>query len=306
VFPFNPGDELGAPTSIGTLRGLPLQLQLSRTMVAGWMGIFLLATFGAASAQPAPHRVVSLNLCADQLLLALADRDQIASLSPLVGDRSISFLADKAAGIPVNEGKGEAILFDGADLVLAATYGSQVQRELLERQGVAVMRLDPWESLADGLAQIRDVAARLGHPERGDRLIADIDASLARAKDIVTGSRSILTFYRRGWVPGSDSLIGELLRHMGFRLHQDALGLAQGGVARLESIVASPPDYMLMDEVVGQNLDNGSALLSHPALAHVVPPERRLIIPGQLAICGGPATPATIDALAAEVRAKVR
>jgi iron complex transport system substrate-binding protein len=306
VFPFNPGYELGAPTSIGTLRDLALLLQLPRMTAATWAGIFLLAAAPDASAQPAPHRVVSLNLCADQFLLALADRDQIASLSPLVQDRSISFLADKATGIPVNEGKGEAIVFAGADLVFAATYGSQVQRELLERQGFAVMRLDPWESLADGRGQIREVAARLGHPERGERLIGDIEASLTRAKNIVEGSRSILTYYRRGWVPGSDSLIGELLRHMGFALHQDALGLAGGGVARLESIVASPPDYMLMDEVVGQSLDNGSVLLMHPALARVVPPERRLIIPGALAICGGPSTPAAIDALAAEVRAKVR
>jgi iron complex transport system substrate-binding protein len=245
-------------------------------------------------------------LCADQLLLALADRDQIASLSPLVGDPALSFLADNAGRIPTNEGRGEAILFKGADLVFAATYGSRIQRELLEGQGVPLMTLDPWNSLAEGRAQIRAVAMRLGHPERGEQLVGEIDSALARSSGIVRGSSSILTYYRRGWVPGSDSLISEILRHMGFRLHQEALGLGQGGVARLESIVASPPDYLLIDDVVGQSLDNGSALLVHPALALAVPPERRLIIPGKLAICGGPATPATIDALVAEVRAKVR
>jgi iron complex transport system substrate-binding protein len=236
----------------------------------------------------------------------LADRDQIASMSPLVRDRQISYLADKAGTLPTNAGRGEAILFSGADLVFAASYGSHVQRELLERQGLPVMTLDPWESLASGRAQIRAVAARIGHPERGESLIAEIEAALARSRGIVRGPRSILTYYRRGWVPGSDSLVSEILRHMGFTLHQEALGLGQGGVARLESIVATPPDYLLIDDVVGQSLDNGSALLVHPALALAVPPQRRLVIPGKLAICGGPSTPATIDALAAEVRAKVR
>lgn len=281
-------------------------LQLSATRAAIRIAISLLAVLAGSSAQAAPRQIVSLNLCADQLLLALADRDQIASLTPLVTDRSLSYLADRAVGLPVNQGRGEAILFEGADLVLTASYGSHVQRDLLQRHGLDLMLLDPWQGLADGKAQIRAVAARVGHPERGERLVAEIDEALARAANIVAGHRSVMAYYRRGWVPASDALVNELLRHMGFRLHQGALGLEQGGVARLESIVASPPDYLLVDEVAGQGLDQGSALLMHPALARAVPPERRLVIPGRLEICGGPATPATIDALAAEVRAKVR
>jgi iron complex transport system substrate-binding protein len=261
---------------------------------------------GAATAQPMPRRVVSLNLCADQMLLALADRDQIASLSPLVTDRSISYLADNAAGLPVNAGKGEAILFSGADLVLAGSYDQQARIALLQRQGIDVLMLDPWNDLQRGREQIRMLARRLGHPERGEAMIARIDEALERAKDLVPKRRSILTYDRRGWVPASHSLIGELLRHLGFALHQDVLSLEQGGIARMESIVATPPDYMLTDDDAGQVVDNGSALFVHPALAGAVPQERRLAIPGRLAICEGPSTPALIDALAEQVQAKVR
>jgi iron complex transport system substrate-binding protein len=267
----------------------------------------IVAVLAAASPAPAQlRRVVSLNLCTDQLLLALADREQIASLGPLVRDRSISFLAEDAADVAVNDGRGETILFSGTDLVLSGSFGSRPRLELLQRQGLEVMVLDPWRSLDHGREQIRALAQRLGHPERGEALIGQIDSALARAKDIVPAKRSVLTYYRRGFVPASDSLISEILRHMGFSLHQEALGLRRGGVARLESVVASPPDYTLMDDVVGRSVDNGSALLVHPALLDAVPPERRLVIPGRLAICGGPATPAAIDALAAEVRAMVR
>lgn len=276
----------------------------------GYVRALLILVLGIAAspvmAVGKPQRVVSLNLCADQLLLTLADREQIRSLSPLVRDRSISFLANQAADIPVNDGHGETILFSGADLVLAGRYDSHPKRELLQRQGLDVMVLDPWHSLEHGREQIRTLAQRFGHPERGERLIAELDDALARAKNTVKGSRSILTYYRQGWVPAADSLINELLRHMGFALHQERFGLHAGGIVRLESIVASPPDYALMDDILGQTVDNGSALLVHPALAAAVPPERRLVIPGRLAICGGPATPAAIDALTAEVRAKVR
>jgi iron complex transport system substrate-binding protein len=283
-------------------------LQLPRTRVLAWVRLSLSIALLAVPALPAgalPKRVVSSNLCTDQFVLALADRSQILSLSPLAQDSTISFLATEAASLPMNGGRGETIVFSGADLVLAGP-DSHLRRGLLESQGLPVAVLDPWRDLAHGREQIREVAMRLGHPERAERLVAEIDAALERSRSIVRPRRSILTYYRRGWVPSSDSLVSELLRHMGFTLHQEAVGLARGGVARLEPIVSSPPDYLLMDEIAGRSIDNGSALLVHPALIAAVPPDRRLAIQDKLAICGGPATPAMIDALAAQVRDKVR
>ncbi|MCB8822282.1 ABC transporter substrate-binding protein [Microvirga rosea] len=282
------------------------QLCLGRILRLIGLASLMLATAALDVAAQAPTRVVSLNLCADQLLLALADRNQIASLSPLARDPSISFLHKEAEQLPINNGKGEAILFSGADLVLAGSFGQQSRTALLRRQGLEVLALSPWGSLAQGREQIRTVAGRLGHPERGEALIAAIDAAFERTKNRVPGRHSILTYYRRGWVPASDSLISELLKHAGFSLHQDVLGLRRGGVARLESIVENPPDYLLMDDDAGKTVDNGSTLLSHPALAQAVPPSRRLLVPGMLTICGGPSTPDLIDRLGAEIRARVR
>src|SRR5260370_39386923 len=48
----------------------------------------------ASSTGRAGPRVASLNLCADQLILLLADRSDIASLSPLAFDPDLSYLAD--------------------------------------------------------------------------------------------------------------------------------------------------------------------------------------------------------------------
>jgi iron complex transport system substrate-binding protein len=281
--------------------------QLRRCVVHWFAGaLACLLVSASATAGSAPRRVVSLNLCADQLLLALADPGQILSLSPLARDGTISYLAERAGAFPVNEGRGEAILFSGADLVLAGPFEPHAKRELLLRQGLAVMVLGPWRSLDQGRDQIRALAERLGHPERGEALIRRIDEALAKARGSVRGAPSILIYYRGGWVPTSASLVGEILRALGFTLHQDALGLAQGGVARLESIVASPPDYLLMDEAAGTAMDNGSALLAHPALAAAVPDGRRLRMPSRLSICEGPATAAMIERLVSEARAKVR
>jgi iron complex transport system substrate-binding protein len=96
------------------------------------------------------------------------------------------------------------------------------------------------------------------------------------------------------------------LMQMGFTPHQEALGLGAGGVARLEAIVTSPPDVMLVDAESQQAVDNGTALFAHPALAAAVPAGRRLAVSGRLTICGGPSTPAMVEALSAEAKAKLR
>jgi iron complex transport system substrate-binding protein len=270
------------------------------------LGGTALLVAGAVQAQPVPGRIASLNLCTDQLLLALADRSQIASLSRLARDPSLSFMAAEAAGIPQSDGGAETLLFDGPDLILAGTYGRQEQALLLRRQGFEVLALGSWSSLEDGRAQIGGLARRLGHPERGEALIARIDAALERVRGIVPGKRSILVYERGGWVAAARSPLNEILANMGFSLHQGALGLPMGGAVRLEAIVTAPPDFLLVDAGSAEVRDNGTALFAHPALAEAVPPERRLAISGRLTICGGPSTPEAIDALRAEVIAKVR
>src|SRR5262249_40951345 len=46
--------------------------------------------------------------------------------------------------------------------------------------------------------------------------------------------------------------------------------------------------------------DQGSALLSHPVLAELYPPEKRIVLPDRLTVCGGPTLPAAFDWLGAE------
>ena len=274
------------------------------------MRIRLLALAGLLASAPAladsPRRVVSINLCADQLLLAFLPPDRIASLSPLARDPLYSALAERARAIPDNSGRGESILLTDADLVLAGTFESRMRRELLVRHGFDVMTLKPWGSLDEGRAQVRALAARLGVEPAGERLVAAIDDALARSRGAAPARRSILVLQRRGYTPGDMTILDELLRHMGLAPSTERLGLRHGGTVSLERLVADPPDYLLTSAEDGDAVDQGSALLFHPALARIVPGERRLALPGRLSLCGGPSTPMAIDALADEVRRKVR
>jgi iron complex transport system substrate-binding protein len=277
-------------------------MPMIRRFLAPLLG--LLATGAALAAEP-PRRIVSLNKCTDQLLLALVERERIASVSP-IGSDELSFSAKELRGLPANSGRGESVLLTNADLVLTGPFESHARRDMLRRQGFEVLVLGLWTSLAEGREQIRVLAQRLGAEAKGAALIAAIDAALARSRGAAPARRTVLVLQRRGYTPGETSILDELLRHVGLVPATRQLGLARGGTVSLERLVADPPDYLLMAESDRGAIDQGSALLWHPALGATIPPERRLYLPDRLTICGGPATPQAIDALAAEVRAKVR
>ncbi len=265
-------------------------------------GLALVATALAGVATPAggaepPRRVVSANLCTDQLLLALADRDQIASLSPFAIDPKFSFMAREADGLPRNRGSGEDIARLEADLVLIGPYDSRATREMLARQGRAVLELGPWTSLDDGRRQIRLLAGRLGRPERGEALVARIDAALSRAEALPRGGPSVLLFERRGYVPASAGLTASVLRSAGFADAAPALGLTAGGFVSLEALLKTGPDHLVVSDGDDAAEDQGSALLLHPAVAARHPASSRILIPDRLTICGGPSTPALVEAV---------
>jgi len=273
---------------------------------------FLIRLLGAglvlltqAHAAP-PQRVVSANLCGDQMVLALADPAQIASLSPFASDADLSYLAARAHAFPQNLGSVEDIIQQQSDLVLIGPYDSGYARALLTAKSVRFLVLAPWQSLEDGRAQIRRMAEQLGHPERGEMLIARIDEALAAARGLVPQRRSALVLERRGYVIGPGSWLQEVISATGLSDGAAEVGIHGQGFVSLERLVAGGPDYLIVSEAAPPPSDQGQAFLAHPALAALYPAARRLVVPGRLTICAGPSTPDLIDYLAREIRDKVR
>src|SRR5438045_1779807 len=110
---------------------------------------FLLAATAPALAASPPQRIVSLNKCTDQLLLALVEPARIASVSP-IGTDDLSFLAEELKALPANSGRGESVLLTDADLVLTGPFESHTRQALLRRQGFDVLVIGLWRTLAEG------------------------------------------------------------------------------------------------------------------------------------------------------------
>ncbi|MBN8937968.1 MAG: ABC transporter substrate-binding protein [Rhizobiales bacterium] len=264
-----------------------------------WAAAFTLLVLAPAVAA-APRRVVSFNLCADQLVLALADPGQIAALSPYARNPAISAAADAARAFPITAGSAEEALALGADLVFLGPRDRLATGQLLGGRGIRVERMPLATSLDDAKAIIRRTAAILGHAERGEALAARLDAARAGPGS----SPTALPYERRGYAAGPTTMLGDALARAGFRHARPEIGF--GGFVGLETIVRLRPDALVLNDAPGRADDQGTALLTHPALARLYPPARRIVVPDVLTVCPGPGLVEAIARLAAARAAATR
>ena len=259
--------------------------------------VAMLAALAPAAANAAPpRRIVSLNLCADQFLLALADPGQIAGLTRNAVDPELSAAAAKAKGFHILGNSAEEIIAIDPDLIL----GTPGRRSgPIAGRDPAILDLPPAESYGAILAQIRQVAAAVGHPARGAALIAQMDRALARLPRAPDG-RVAAYYQRRGYLTGTGTLMDELMARAGLVNLAGRLGKPALSQLSLEELIAARPDYLIVESATARVMDQGTEMLHHPILAAIP----RLILPQAWTVCGGPAYVLAARSLAAQLRAK--
>lgn len=280
---------------------------LRRTLTAGFCagliaGLLALSTGVASARSP---RVASINLCADNALLALADPEQIVSLGPFARDAALSFQAEKARRFPMNGGHAEEIVRLKPDLVLVGRYDSRATRQLLARAGLRVFELPPWAGFEAGAAHLRALAAAIGQAARGDALIADIEAARHAAGQSTPRGLTALALGRGGYVDIAGNLTQTLIEAVGLHDATQSSGLSGGRYVPLEVLVAARPDVLIVGESDIWVGDQKAAFLGHRALAGSNAPAR-ITLPIRLTACGGPSLPAALEFLSAEVRGLAR
>jgi iron complex transport system substrate-binding protein len=263
------------------------------------VGVALLAP--PASAQP--QRVVSINVCTDQLALMLAEPGQLVSVSFLGQDPVYSPLWAQARALPANRGKAEDIVMLRPDLVLAAPFSATATVAMLERLSIPVARIPHQSSLDDVAPALRAVAALLGAEARAEAILAafDADRALLAAQAARVPRERAATWAARGWTGGTRGLAGDIMDTAGLDNIAGELGLEWGGVLALESLILSEPDLLILGRPTGGGHSQAQALLAHPALAALPAHARGAVMAESDWVCG---TPHVLGAVAALIRAR--
>ncbi len=279
----------------------PKRERLRRALGAMLMIVSCLGLPSAARSTGLP-RIASINVCTDQLLMILANPEQILGLSPYSRDPARSWDAAKARRFPQLSGAAEDVLMLKSDVVVAGRFTRLATRQLLKDQGVRVVEFDAARSLDDVKKSIRLMGDVTQHPDRALAEISRLDAAIAHAHQVAARKPyRVLAVSRRGWVSGRDSLTSSLLTNAGLSNAAGDLGVKSGGFASLETIVSLKPDFILVSEDSDFAEDEGSAFLLHPALERLYPASKRIVVPERLTVCGGPMLAEALERLASEL-----
>lgn len=258
----------------------------------------IMLTFAPARAEP--RRIVSLNPCLDIILVNVADREQIAALSHFARDPAESTISDIARTLPSTWESAEEVMSLNPDLILTAQHSSLATRKALDQLGLQTELFRVPDTIEESLAQIRRIAALVNRVERGEAVVARIEAAINAARP-ETESRPLnaIVYQPNGLVAGSGSLVDEMLNRTGFHNIASQYGVGRWGTVSLEQLLNDPPEVLLAAEILSGKPTWAERVLSHPALQTVAPVMHRASFPQQLLFCGGPVLEKTAETLAA-------
>ncbi len=245
----------------------------------------LLALAAVAEAAPRP-RIVSMNPCVDAVLVQVADPEQIAGISHYSQDPdATSIPLEVAWRFHATSGTAEEIVALAPDHVIAGPHVSPSTIHALERMNIRLTKLGVPESVAENEQEIRQIAAVVGAPERGEALVAAIERAIADARPRGERRLSAVIWQGGGLVPGAGTLANELLGLAGFQNASATYGLKKWDVLPLEYLVASPPDLVLS---VGTGEGGRDRMLGHPVVRKLATRVPFRTYPFRLLQCGGP------------------
>jgi iron complex transport system substrate-binding protein len=201
----------------------------------------LVAVLAAFADPAAAQRVMSLDSCADQYVLALAPREAVVGISPRA-EAPDSFLRAKAAGLPQRRATIEAVLGARPDVVIRQWGGDARLTAALARRGVRTVSLGDASDFDGVRTNVRDVAKALNRQAEGEVLLTRMNADLARAKGAGRG-RSAFYLTPGGYTAGSATMIDAMLRAAGFT---NASTQPYFSPAPLEQLVLSPPKAVVL------------------------------------------------------------
>lgn len=250
----------------------------------------------ATAAAPGPRRIVSLNLCADQYLLALADRGQIAGLTHNADNPQMSAAAAQARGLRRLGQSAEEVLAIEPDLVVGMPARRSAVMPALKARNYPALDLRSADSFATIVEQTRTVAAAVGRLERGNALVAQMERELAALPS--PGRGRVAAYYqRRGFLTGTDTLIDDLMRRAGLVNLAETLGKPPLSQMSIEEMVAAQPDFIIVESGTDRVVDQGTEMLHHPALRDIP----RIRLPQAWTVCGGPAYVQAARSLVAQI-----
>lgn len=188
--------------------------------------------------------VASMDYCADQYVLALADGNQIVGLSS-EATSVYSFFSDKAKGIPKLRGTSEEILATKPDAVLRHWQGSPKIDALFERAGIQALNIPFASSPEDALQSLINFGDKIG---RGDQARAFVNERMEMRSNLKTKTITTLKALYvtpSGYTAGTNTSVNAIVNEAGLATIAEDYALQGWQPLPLEAIARTKPDLII-------------------------------------------------------------
>jgi len=254
-----------------------------------WVGLALSIAPTPGRVEPLLPTVMSTNLCADLLLLRIADPTQIRSVSRQSQDPRLSPVAAKARAYPPNRSGVEDLLYFKPDI--AFVYQGWMGRRHADRlagQGIEVIALPYTKGWDDALQTVRTISARIGRAETGEALTADFERRMqAFIRPKHEQAPSLLYLRPSGGTAGQGTYVDALITRLGRRNLAADQGVKGWGRFPLERLANTPPDVFLLGYFDQTQSPARSAYGRHPLVRSLLQRTPVIELPGNAWGCGG-------------------
>jgi len=243
-----------------------------------------------------PMRIISLDLCADQYVLKLIERDRILALSPDAA-KDFSYMRESAKGLPIVNSTAEDVLILKPDLIVRSYGGGPNAERFFQSAGVPVITLG-WAGNIEGIMTlIRETSIKIGEARKGEAVISDMKRRLAAIKTRAR-ARTALYMTPTGVTTGEGSLIHEMLLAAGLENFQQQSGWR---ALPLERLAYDKPDLIAAAFFDSQVNDTDAwSSANHPVAQAQMKSLPTVSLQGAWTSCSGWFLMDAIEALAAQ------
>lgn len=243
-----------------------------------------------ACAETGLPRVVSLGLCADQMVARLLPPERIIAVSPYAHDPAVSPVVARVRDIPALEPSAEAVLWAGTDMVANDGHTANLHTlRLLEQLGVTVINLrwaDDFPAILDNLEQAgRDLRAE----GEAAAVIAEVKQRVDRLRTLPPPDPMRTALYLRpdGGTAGAHTAVDSALTLAGLRNRMAEQGRSGWFSLSLEEAVMEPPAILVTSFSDSRPDSAWWRYGEHPALKALLARSTVIDIPTRFWSCGG-------------------
>jgi len=234
------------------------------------------------------HRVLSVDYCADQYVMALAEQKDVLALS-LEADSEYSYQAVRAKNYKRVRPTIEEILMEDPALIVRQWGGGYGSRRFIEQMNIQVAQVSFDERLVAARDNLEQIGSALGREEQAAQLVTEMNMRLERLKASTASlkeRKKVIYITPGGATSGSGTFTNALLEAAGVENVMANLGHEGWLEIDLETLVEHQPDMFVgaFFDLTSNQL-SGWSIARHHLLRNMIEETPSVMVPGKTIAC---------------------